>query len=405
MHWKQYQRFEQRGDLQKQAEGLKTVLSKRLPATAIDEALELARQSAQKAEQRNPSPVIALDSNRLCLVNPYTNAIEQALELPREAGQKQEALINWSHFNGPQVMGMSLQDKQYVPQDILSARDIPHAGLRLNAAYAFLPFSSLQGSMPRSLLVHHSYLCKQWIDPRIPLENLRSRPYDLAVSPQHPYFIVGDRSAGKLHFIQRNPFKLLRSWPLTSPPHKKVLQSVFHPDGQRVYVSSYQKGGFHIIDRAMAQKRIALNTPGIVSHLATSPRGDLLYVYIVLDEAIEIWVLDTQKHQKQAVFSPEGSAFSSQTDPQDLFEISPDGRSLLTVVSRNRPNLFSPYLLQIDSGSGEIRFETLLKPEEKPLQLAFMARELSDPKIRLLPLLLHGGHGLEEADVQAAFSA
>ena len=403
MQWKQYQRFEQRGDLQKQAEGLKAVLSKRLPATAIEEALALARQSAQKAEQRKPSPVIAVDGNRLCLLNPYTHAVEQALELPREPGQKQEALINWSHFNGPQVMGMGLQNQQFLPQDILSARDIPHAGLRLNTAYAYLPFSSLQGSMPRLLLAHHSYLCKQWIDPRIPLENLRSRPYDLAISPQHPYFIVSDRSAGKLHFIQRNPFKLLRSWPLASPPHKKILQSIFHPDGQRVYVSSSQKGGFHMIDRAMAQKRIPLNTSGIVSHLALSPRGDMLYVYIVLDETVEIWVLDTQKHQKQAVFSPEGSAFSSQTDPHDIFEISPDGNSLLTLVSRNRPNLFSPYLLQMDSSTGNIRFETLLKPEEKPLQLAFMARELSDPHIRLLPLLLHGGHGLEEADVKAAF--
>lgn len=405
MHWKQYQRFEQRGDLQKQAEGLKEVLSNRLPSTAIQEALELARHSAEKAEQRSPSPVITLQNNRLCMVNPYTNDIEEALEMPREAGQKQDSLINWSHFNGPQVMGLNLQGKQFIPQDVLSTRDIPHAGLRLNTAYAYLPFSPLQGSMPRGLSAHHSYLCKQWIDPRIPLENLRSRPYDLAVSPQHPYFIVGDRSAGKLHFIQRKPFKLLRSWPLTTPPHKKVLQSIFHPDGQRVYVSTYQKGGFHIIDRAMAQKRIAVNTPGIVSHLALSNRGDLLYVYVVLDERIEIWVLDTQKHDKQAVFSLEGSAFSGQTDPQDLFEISPDGRSLLTVVSRNRPNLFSPYLLQIDSSNGNIIAETLLKPEEKPLQFAFMARALSDPKIRLLPLLLHGGHGLEEAEVEAAFSA
>jgi hypothetical protein len=405
MHWKQYQRFEQRGDLQKQAEGLTEALSNRLSVTAIQEALALARQSAQTAEQRQPSPVITFQDNRLCMINPYTHAIEEALEMPREAGQKQDALINWSHFNGPQVMGLNLQGKQFVPQDILSARDIPHAGLRLNSAYAYLPFSSLQGSMPRGLLAHHSYLCKQWIDPRIPLENLRSRPYDLAVSPQHPYFIVGDRSAGKLHFVQRNPFKLLRSWPLTTPPHKKVLQSIFHPDGQRVYVSTYQKGGFHIIDRAMAQKRIAVNTPGIVSHLALSSRGDLLYVYVVLDEQIEIWVLDTQKHQKQAVFSLEGSAFSGQTDPQDLFEISPDGRSLLTVVSRNRPNLFSPYLLQIECSSGQVIAETLLKPEEKPLQLAFMARALSDPKIRLLPIILHGGHGLEEADVKAAFSA
>ena len=54
--------------------------------------------------------------------------------------------------------------------------------------------------------------------------------------------------------------------------------------------------------------------------------------------------------------------------------------------------------------TGQVIHETLLKPEEKPLQLAFQARELTPPRIRLLPLLAHGGYGLNEADIQAAFA-
>lgn len=403
MHWRQYQRFEQRGDLEKQAEGLRIALGQRLPSSALQEVLQLARQSAAQAEQKQPAPVIAIQDHSVHYLHPTTGEILNTLELPREAGQKNEQLINWSHFNGSHVMGMDNQGNQLIPKDRLSSRDLPVPGLRLNSSYAYLSFG-LQGS-PRHLPPHKSYLCKQWLDPRIPLENLRSRPYDLFATPQHPYFVVSDRSAGKLHFIQRNPLKLLRSWPLVQAAQKKILQTVFHPDGKQVYVSSYQKGAFHVIDRGMAQKRIQLSTPGLVSNLKLSNRGDLLYLYVMgAEDSVEIWVLDTLKYQKQAVYTLEGSAFSAQTDPQDLFEISPDGKYLLTLVSRNRPNLFSPYLLQIEAQTGQVIHETLLKPEEKPLQLAFQARELTPPRIRLLPLLAHGGYGLNEADIQAAFA-
>lgn len=401
MHWLQFKRFEQRGDLEMQAEGLKKALVNRLAPPVIQEALNLARQSAHQAEQRSPAPIISIENTHIQYTHPYTGDPLQHLDLPKEMGQKPEALINWSHFNGPQVMGLASKGNQWVPQDILQTRDLAHQGLRLNNAYAYL---SLNPQVPTQLSAHKSYLCKQWIDARIPLENLKSRPYDLFASPQHPYVIASDRSAGKLHFIQRDPLKAIRSWPMNPPDTKKTLQCVFHPDGKQVYVSSYQGGCFHVIDRAMAQKRIALPTRATVSQLRLSNRGDLLYVLLTQPEGpLEVWVVDTQKHQKQAVFTLEGQAFSSQTDPQDLFEVSPDGRYLLTVVSRNRPNLFSPYLLQIDVRTGEIVYETLLKPEHKPLQFAFTARSLTDPRIRVLPILLHGGHGLEEADVQAAF--
>ncbi len=401
MHWLQFKRFEQRGDLEMQAEGLKKALSGRISPQIIQEALRLARQSAQQAEERSPDLLLTIENTSLQYTHPYTGASLQRLDLPKEIGQKSEALINWSHFNGPQVMGLTLSGSQWVPQDVLQTRELAHQGLRLNNAYAYL---FLNPQVPTQLATHKSYLCKQWLDPRIPLENLKSRPYDLFASPQHPYVIVSDRSAGKLHFIQREPLKALRSWPMNPPDPKKISQCVFHPDGKQVYVSSYQTGCFHVIDRAMAQKRVPLPTQAVVSQVRLSNRGDLLYALLAPAEGpLEIWVLDTQKYQKQAAFTLEGQAFSSQTDPQDLFEVSPDGRFLLTVVSRNRPNLFSPYLLQIDARTGEIAYETLLKPEQKPLQFAFTARSLTDPRIRVLPLLLHGGHGLEEADVQAAF--
>ncbi len=397
MHWKHYQRFEQRGDLQKQAELLTQVLPPRVPAAAIQEALQLARQSAERAEKNAPPPVFSLQKDALCVCS-STGEHLQELSLPPEPQRKKEALINWSYVQGTQVLGLQQKGEHWMPHDFLEHRDFVVPGLSLNNAYPYLPPGPAQRLSP-----HMRYLCQRWISPQTALENLHSRPFDLMLDARHPHFIVADRGAGKLHFIQRKPFKALRAWKLTASPHKKVLQAAFHPDGQRVYACSHQQSAFHIIDRGMAQKRVPLSARGVVSNGVMSNRGDKFFIYSATPQA-QILVVDTQKHKVQQVFALEGEAPSAHTDPQDVMALTPDGRYLMVLVSRNRPTLFSVYLLQIDVTTGEVVQETLLKPEQKPLQLAFPARALTPPRIRLLPLLLHGGHGLTEADVRAAFS-
>lgn len=399
IQWKQLQAFEKRGDLQKQAEILTQVLGRHLPAQALVQSLQMAFERATADLERQPPELYRLVQERqqLLACNSGTGETIKEFSLPREAGLIPAAELSWSPTGQIQMLVLETDNGKLSVLQEIDKLDTLRAGLAMNAGYSYLPLSGLK---PRT-----SAFCRALYHPYMPLETVKALPLDLTVSTRHPHLAITDRGAGKLHLIQRESLRLQRSWPILPAPNKKALSVSFHPDGKRVFVSALQPGLLVMIDRAMAQKRIQLPNTHLIGSLGIANKGDLLYCLAVNPETRypELWVLDAEKLKRQQVIHLEGEAFSTGADARDILEITPDGQYAVVMVSRSQPALFTPCLLLVDLASGQVKDQLLLRPNQKPINLAFGARELYNPKFRLLPMLLHGGYGLTEDSVKQAF--
>lgn len=397
--WKQLQIFEQRGDLQKQADILADVLGPHLPPKAVSECLSMAWERAQQEQERQPPELLRLQQAQqtLELCDSRSGTVLKDVHLPRESGYLPAQDLNWSATGQVALQLLDIQGEKLLLRQAFKQLNDLQKGLLLNSAYAHANLSADS--------FQTSYFCRAFRHDQIPLEPVRSLPYDLFASPRHPVIAVSDRGAGKLYLFQRDTLRLQRAWPIVQPPNKKGLAVAFHPDGRRIFVSANQPGLLMLIDRGMAQKKIPLPASHLISNLMISNKGDLLYVLVISPDTRrpDIWVLDTQKYQRQAVISLEGEAFSAGADAHDLFELSPDGQSLVTMVSRDRPALFTPCLLLVSLQKQRIVDQVLLKPEDKPSHLAFPARTLVNPRLRLLPMLLHSGYGISEDLIKQVF--
>jgi hypothetical protein len=266
----------------------------------------------------------------------------------------------------------------------------------LNPLYAALNIRDFHGQM-KSLAI------RNWTHGQMPIEAVTSLPHDLAFSAQHPVIAVSDRGAGKLHLIARDTLRPVKSWKVAVKGGKKSVAVAFHPDGKRLFTSSYEVRNLSLIDRNIVQKKLPVNAPHVLGAMACSPKGDMLYVLGFHPETRrpDILVFDTVRYQLVKTIPLEGEAFSAGADPRDIFELSPDGRFAVVMVSRNQPALFTPTLLVVDLSTGQITDQQVLNPQQKPINVAFLARQLVPPEIRLLPMLLHTP-GVDSAKVRAA---
>lgn len=399
IQWKQLQAFEKRGDLQKQAEILTQTLGQHLPPQALPQSLQMAFERALMDLERQPPELYRLNQERQILqaCNSRSGEVIKECSLPRETGLIAADELSWSPTGHQQLLVLETENGKLSVLRQEEKFDGPKAGLALNAGYSYVPLDQLK---PRT-----SAFCRSLFHAYIPLETVRALPLDLSVSTRHPFIAVTDRGAGKLHLIQRETMRLQRSWPIIPAPNKKALSVAFHPDGKRVFVSALQPGLLVMIDRAMAQKRIQLPNTHLIGSLGISNKGDLVYCLAVNPETRrpELWSLDAEKLKRQQVIELDGEAFSAGADARDILEITPDGQYAVVMVSRSQPALFTPCLLLVELSTGQIKDQLLLKPDQKPVNLAFGARELYNPKFRLLPMLLHGGYGLTEELVKQTF--
>lgn len=399
-YWKQLQTFEKRGDLGRQAEVLTQALGRMLPHGALNQTLNMALERAQTDAERNPPELLRLVQERSLLQGCNSRSGEAVREtaLPREAGLIPPGELNWTATGQQQVMLLEADKGKLQLLQACEKLAPNQQGLMLNTGYAYLNLPPLR---PQT-----SWFCRSLYEGRIPLETVRSLPLDLFLNPRHPMLAVGDRGAGKLHLYQRDTLKLLRSWQIIPAPNKKAFGLCWHPDGRRLFVTAFQPGLLVMIDRGMAQKRIPLPNSHLISAVGASTRGDQLYVLAVPPDTRrpEIWVLDSEKFRQLSVIHLEGESFCSGADARDIFEITPDGQYAVVMVSKNQPALFTPSLLLVDLASGKIADQLVLRPDQKPINLAFPARELVNPRFRLLPMLLHGGFGLSEDQIKQAFA-
>jgi len=398
-HWKQLKVFEQRGDLQKQADFISLVLSQHLSPQVLSELMKMAHDRAMADLSKNPPMMYRLiqDKHVLQLCNSLNGEIVKEVNLPREVGMIPLEQLTWNPLGKQKMMVLSVENQHLEILKMLDELEPLQSGLLLNSSYAYLnlnPQNSLTSWFTRSFMYH-----------AMPLEPVRTLPYDLFLSARHPFLVVADRGAGKIHLIQRDNLRLIRSWPILPPPNKKALSVVFHPDGKRIFVSAGQPGLLTMIDRGMAQKKLSIPKTHIISNLALSNRGDLLYLMAVHPDTRrpDIWVLDTQKFEVQTSIPLDGEAFSSGADARDLLELTPDGKYAVVMVSRNQPALFTPCLLLIELATGKIVDQKILRTIDKPVNLAFPARKLFSPRFRLLPILLHSGFGITEELLKKSF--
>lgn len=394
--WKQLKIFEQRGDLLKQAEILAQAFGEELLPHQLQALLKIAHQNALAYQERHPEPVFSLDQqkNSLQLLHPQQGSLIKELLLPRETGMPPE--INWSPYGHIECLLLEVKHNQLKILREYAQLSPLQRTLRLNSSYSYLNINDFQEQM-------YSLFNRSLVWGQIPLEPTPSLPLDLFVSPKHTVLAVCDRGAGKLHLIQRNPLRLMRTWKIKSKSNKKALSVAFHGDGRRIFTTAFEPGVLFMIDRCIAQKKIPVPTSHILSNLALTPKGDRLILLGIDPESHrpDLLLLDMDYQLQQTVYL-EGEAFSSGADARDLLEITPDGRYVVVLVSKNQPTLFTPCLLLIDLEKGQILDRLLLAPDKKPLHLAFLARQLVPPQFRLLPLLLHS-QGIHPEQVRQAF--
>lgn len=396
--WKQLQLFEKRGDLAKQAEVLQQVLGKLLPPQALPDVLKMAQERALTDAERQPPELLRVDQGRQVVqgCDSRSGTPLRECQLHKEPGLIPPEQLSWSPLGQIACTVLEVRQQKLTLVQQLERWTPAQAGLLVHQGYAYLNFNPTPGV---------SWFCRGLSHSQMPLEPVRSLPLDLSVSARHPFFAVADRGAGKLHLIQRDSFRLLRSWPIVPAPNKKGLGVGFHPDGKRVFVTGHQPGLMVLIDRGMAQKRLSLPDTHILGNLVVANKGDLISVLAIQPETRrpELWQIDTEKFKLQNRISLDGEAFSSGADARDLLELTPDGQYAVAMVSRNQPALFTPALLLVDLASGQTVDQLVLKPEHKPVNLAFPARSLVNPRLRLLPMLLHGGYGLSEDQLKQIF--
>lgn len=397
--WRQLQTFEKRGDLQKQAEILVQAMGPKMTHQALTETLRLAFERARVDAERHPPELyrVVLERSVLQACNSHNGEVLRECSLPREAALIPPGELNWSPQGSQQVLLFDVDKGNLTKLESVKELTRDQQGLLMNSSYSYL---NLPGPRHQT-----SWFCRGLYHPEIPLETVKSLPFDLFASPRHPQLVVADRGAGKLHLIQRDTFRLMRTWPVLTPPNKKALNVCFHPDGKRIFVTGHQPGLLVMIDRGMAQKKLPMPTSHLLAGVSVSNKGDLLYVLAIDPETRRpaIWVLDSDKFKRQQVFELEGEAFSTGADARDLFELSPDGKYATVMVSKNQPALFTPCLLLVELSSGKIVHQLVLSPEQKPINLAYTARELFSPRLRLLTILIHGGFGISEDMVKQAF--
>lgn len=397
--WKQLNVFEQRGDLQKQADVLSRALGQHLPPQVLSQVMKMAQERAAVDLGKNPPMMYRLlqEKQVLQLCNSQTGAVLKEMHLPREPGLIPMEKLTWNPLGKQKMMVLAVQQQQLQIIKMLDDLLPLQTGLLLNSSYAYLNLK------PQEMLT--SWFSRSYLHHEMPLEPVRTLPYDLFLSARHPFLVVSDRGAGKIHLIHREHLRVLRSWPILPPPNKKALSVVFHPDGKRVFVSAGQRGLLTLIDRGMAQKKIQVPDSHIISSLALSNKGDYLYMLAVHPDTRrpDLWVFDTQKFERQSAIPLDGEAFSTGADARDLFELTPDGNYAVVMVSRNQPALFTPCLLLIELSSGKILDQKILRTIDKPVNLAFPARQLFSPRFRLLPILLHGGFGITEELLKQIF--
>lgn len=395
--WKQLKIFEQRGDLLKQAEILEQALGGLLLPHQLQEVLRITRQNALSYQERHPEPVFCLNQQKhsLQLLHPLQGQLLRELPLPREAGTP--SLLNWSPYGQTELLLLEIRQEQ-----LKILREYPQLsplqrGLVLNSSYSCLNIHDFQEQI-------QSLFCRSLTWGEIPIEPTPTLPLDLFTSAKHPVLAVCDRGSGKMHLIQRDPLRLVRSWKIRNKASKKALSVAFHPDGRRIFTTGFESGYLLMTDRNMAQKKISVPTSHVLSNLALPPKGDRLFLLGINPESHrpDLLVLDSEKYQLQQTLYLEGEAFSSGADARDLLEITPDGRWAVVLVAKNQPALFTPCLLLIDLDQGRIADRLVLAPDKKPINLAFLARQLVPPQFRLLPILVHS-QGLHPEQVQQAF--
>jgi len=397
--WKQLKVFEQRGDLQKQAEILVSALGSQLPPQAMPELLKMVRERVVAEQHKHPPALyrVNAETQSLQICNSLQGDVSKEIHFPKEAGFQPAAALNWSSLGAQVLQVLEVKgNRLHILQSYASLEPL-QAGLLFNSSYTYLNLKAQQNLT--------SYFCRSLSHSLMPLESVRSLPYDLYASARHPHLAVADRGAGKVYLFQRDNLRLQRAWPIVPAPNKKALPLAFHPDGRRIFICAAQPGLLVMIDRGLAQKKIPLPTTHLLTGVMISNKGDLLYVLAVHPETRrpDLWVLDAQTYKHLHLIPLEGESFCAGADARDLFETTPDGQHAVLMVSRNQPALFTPCLLLIDLEAGNIVDQQLLKPEQKPVNLAFPARELVNPRFRLLPMLLHGGYGLTEERLKQIF--
>ncbi|PIQ27206.1 hypothetical protein COW64_08310 [bacterium (Candidatus Blackallbacteria) CG18_big_fil_WC_8_21_14_2_50_49_26] len=395
--WKQLKTFEQRGDLSKQAEILESALSNSVLPHQIHAALQISHQNALAYAERHPEPAFSLDQEKasLKLIIPGTGQLLKELPLPREISSGPPP--SWSAFGQIEMLLLQIQSNKLSVLKEFSQLPSEQRALSLNSSYACLNNNDYQSQL-------QSIFCRSLTWGQIPIEPVQTRPFDLYLSPRHPILVVTDRGAGKMHLIQREPLRLMRTWKVVQRPSKKAISIAFHPDGKRIFSTQYEPGSLLLTDRAMAQKKIPVPSPLLLGNLALPPKADRLYILGINPEnrRPDLLVLDTEKFKILDTLVLEGEAFSTGADARDLFEISPDGRWGIVMVSKNQPALFTPCLLLIDLEQGKIVDRLILPTDKKPLNLGFLARQLVHSQFRLLPILLHS-QGIDPESVRNAF--
>lgn len=395
---RQLQLFEKRGDLTRQLEVLQQALGGLISPLQLRELLSLAQDSAQRHEQLHPPSAFAFDALRATLqvTQSLSGEVLKEVALPKEPGALSADLLNWSPIGSVELFAVDVRDGKLVREREYGHLMPLQRQILLNPLYAALNVRDFHGQM-KSLAI------RNWTYGQMPIEAVASLPHDLAFSAQHPVIAVSDRGAGKLHLIARDTLRPVKSWKVALKGGKKTVAVAFHPDGKRLFASSYEVRNLSLIDRNIVQKKLPLNVPHVLGAMACSPKGDLLYVLGINPDTRrpDILVIETTRYQLVKTLPLEGEAFSVGADPRDIFEISPDGRTAVVMVSRNQPALFTPTLLVVDLSTGQITDQHVLSPQQKPINMAFLARQLVPPEIRLLPMLLHTP-GIDSAKVRAA---
>jgi hypothetical protein len=374
--------YEQRGDVRRQAEILTQALAGVLTPAHIQDVLSMTVQNARAYQVRHPEPCLVPEQSRAGVRQMLGPQLVKEVLLPRESGA--EASVSWFTYAATELAVLDIQANKLQLRRNYATLTPSQRGILLNSSYASLNVADFESDLQRIIL-------RSLFWPAIPIEPVHSQPVDFFFSARHPFVIAADRGAGKLHFIQRDPLRLARSWKVVNRPGKKAMSVAFHPDGRRVFVTSPEAPVCTLIDRGLTQKKIPL--PGLVvpGNLAVNSRGDQLLVLSVSAESHrpDLLIYDTEKYQLQQTLYLEGEAFSNGADARDLLEISPDGRWAVVMVSVNQPALFTPCLLLIDLTALQIVDRLLLTAAQKPANLAFLARQLFPPQFRLLSVLRH----------------
>lgn len=252
-------------------------------------------------------------------------------------------------------------------------------GLALTGGHGLLSFPP--GVVPAGKALHQD----QWIFEKIPDGQLTSGPLDLFVSPREGMMVVADRADGQLHLIDPRGGEVLKSLAVRDQPSREAIAVAISAAKPQAFVTDQAGPDLILIEFDVRAARRLPQAHGRLGNLALSPDDKYLYVLRTdPDQAPAVLVIKTADLALEATIPIKGKWFSLLDDPIDLMAISPSGRWLCVMSYVDEPSLVTPALTVVDLRKHEVLDTFVLKEDEKPAALAFLAPEPKKPEKKIL---------------------